>query len=128
MQSYAEYLTSASVSDWIHEPLCYLWETVLPSLRTGATRSQRNRNVSKNILAYPWQYRRSKEIRVTLNNSEYPNPPPYPSGITVKQTYYDNKSLNQRGNEDFTSPPQYLKQGVILHSCSNICVKSFTWT
>ncbi len=82
-QSYPEDVTSASVSDWIREQLCYLRETVLPSLRTGATRSQRNRKVSRNKLAYLWQYRRSKAIQVILNNSEYPDPPPCPSDITA---------------------------------------------
>lgn len=107
-QSYPEDVTSASVSDWIREQLCYLRETVLPSLRTGATRSQRNRKVSRNKLAYLWQYRRSKAIQVILNNSEYPDPPPCPSDITAIQTYYDSKCLNQRFNEDLPSPPWCL--------------------
>ncbi len=106
--SYPEDVTSASVSVWIREQLCYLRETVLPSLRTGATRSQRNRKVSRNKLAYLWQYRRSKAIQVILNNSEYPDPPPCPSDITAIQTYYDSKCLNQRSNEDLPSPPWCL--------------------
>ncbi len=103
-QSYPEDLTSASVSDWISEQLCYLWEPVLPSLRTGATCSQQNRKVSRNKFAYLWQYRRSKAIQVILNNSEYPDPPPCTSDIEIIQTYYDNKCLNQRCNEDLPPP------------------------
>ncbi len=71
-------------------------------------RSQRNRKVSRNKLAYLWQYRRSKAIQVILNNSEYPDPPPCPSDITAIQTYYDSKCLNQRSNEDLPSPPWCL--------------------
>ncbi len=103
-QLYPEDLTSASVFDLIREQLCYLRETILPSLRTGATPSQRNRKVSRNKLAYLWQYRRSKAIQVILNNSEYPDPPPCPSDITAIQTYYDSKCLNQRWNDDPPPP------------------------
>lgn len=103
-QPYPENLTSALVADWICEQLRYLRETVLPSLRTGATNNQRNKEVSKNKLAYLWQHRRSKAIQVILNNSKYPDPPSCPSDITVVQTYYDNKCSNRKRNEDLSLP------------------------
>lgn len=107
-QPYPEDLTSALAADWICEQLRYLRETALPSLRTGATNSQRNKKVSKNKLAYLWQHRRSKAIQVILNNSKYPDPPSCPSDITVTQSYYDNKCLNCKRNEDLPPPPWYL--------------------
>lgn len=104
-QQYPEVLTPASRAVWIREQQRFLCDTILPSLGTDESRDQRLCKVSRNKLAYLWQHKRSKAIRVILNNSEHPNSPPCSNDTAAIQAYYENKCKNQRLKDALPPPP-----------------------
>ena len=51
-----------------------------------------------------WQHKQSDAIRIILNNSEFPDPPPCPDNREEVQLYYQNKCRGLTSISDPLSP------------------------
>ena len=74
VRSLPEPLTPELAGRWIEAQLCFLRDSVQPSLSASSRQQHQRRKVSRDRLSYLWQHKQSDAIRIILNNSEFPDP------------------------------------------------------